>query len=453
MTTTDIAIKTENISKCYRIGLKENIHDSLGTAAIELLKSPLKNYRRYRSLYTFDDINFNSDPDSAADTSDIIWSLRDVSFEIKRGEALGIIGRNGAGKSTLLKILSRITDPTTGRAEIRGRVSSLLEVGTGFHPELTGRENVYLNGIILGMRKKEVDRKFDQIVEFSEVGKFINTPVKRYSSGMRVRLAFSVAAHLDPEILIVDEVLAVGDAAFQKKCLGTMEGVAKGGRTVLFVSHNMGMISELCSQCMLLTAGRLTELGETKSVVSRYVSEDHTSGWVDLRNWSKERINRGTMRILHLSTDDRDGEIRSQFAYGEPVVFKIGVSGTAGSEIVLGVSIRNTLGQLILHFSNLDDSTVLILPEDKSEIHMCLGENILNDGTYYITVFLGDGFNILHDRVGNCLLFTVESSMQGRIVCKAPVRYPATWKMRELSNASKEPPKIFSSFTATMHES
>ena len=208
----------------------------------------------------------------------------------------------------------------------------------------------------------------------------------------------------------------------------------------------MGMISELCSQCMLLNAGRLIEIGETKSVVSRYVSEDRTSGWVDLRNWSEERIIRGSMRVLYLSTEDNKGEVRSQFVYGEPVNFRIGISGTAGSQIILGVSIRNTLGQLILHFSNLDDSTELTLPEDESEVHMSLGENILNDGTYYITVFLADGFNILHDRVGNCLLFTVESSMNGRIVCRAPVRYPARWESRAQIFESNKPPKIASSF-------
>jgi len=211
MSSKDIAIKAENISKCYRIGLKENRHDSVGAAILGFLRSPIKNYQKYRSLYRFDHALSNSTGINYPDSPDILWALREVSFELKCGEALGVIGRNGAGKSTLLKILSRITDPTTGRAEIQGRVSSLLEVGTGFHRELTGRENVYLNGTILGMRKREVDSKFDEIVDFSGVERFIDTPVKRYSTGMTVRLAFSVAAHLEPEILIVDEVLAVGD--------------------------------------------------------------------------------------------------------------------------------------------------------------------------------------------------------------------------------------------------
>ena len=244
MNNKEIAIKVENISKIYRIGSKKEMNDNFVTAIFEFMKSPLKNFRKYRSLYTFNDINANSESNS----SDIYWALKDVSFEVKQGESIGIIGRNGAGKSTLLKILSRVTDPTSGYAEFRGRISSLLEVGTGFHPELTGRENIYLNGSILGMKKREIDNRFEEIVEFSGVRKFLETPVKRYSSGMRVRLAFSVAAYLESEILIIDEVLSVGDADFQRKCLEKMENISKVGRTVLFVSHNMSAIQNLCSR-------------------------------------------------------------------------------------------------------------------------------------------------------------------------------------------------------------
>jgi lipopolysaccharide transport system ATP-binding protein len=199
------------------------------------------------------------------------WALKDVSFDVEQGEVLGIIGRNGAGKSTLLKILSRITPPTEGTVEIHGRVGSLLEVGTGFHPEMTGRENIFLNGSILGMKKTEIEQKFDEIVKFSEIDKFLDTPVKRYSSGMYVRLAFAVSAHLEPEILIVDEVLAVGDASFQKKCLGKMGNVAKEGRTVLFVSHNMGAISSLCSRTILLSKGHKIADGETDQIIDEYI--------------------------------------------------------------------------------------------------------------------------------------------------------------------------------------
>jgi lipopolysaccharide transport system ATP-binding protein len=260
----DIAIKAEHLSKRYRIGQKEAMHDHFGTAVIDLIKTPIKNFRKYRSLYRFDE--------SESEASDILWAIKDVSFEVKKGEVLGIIGRNGAGKSTLLKILSRITNPTDGRAEIRGRVSSLLEVGTGFHQELSGRENIYLNGTILGMRKKEIDSKIKDIIEFSGIKKFIDTPVKRFSSGMKVRLAFSVAAHLEPEILIIDEVLAVGDAEFQKKCLGKMHDFTKEGRTVVFVSHNMGAIIELCPRSIILKQGRIIDDGPSKPVVEKYLS-------------------------------------------------------------------------------------------------------------------------------------------------------------------------------------
>ncbi|MFQ5965693.1 MAG: ABC transporter ATP-binding protein [Candidatus Scalinduaceae bacterium] len=271
MNSNDIAIKVDNLGKCYRIGLKENMHDNFGSAFFDFLKSPIKNYRKYRSLYKFDEVVTDQESYFNNKVSSIIWALRDVSFEVKRGDVLGVIGGNGAGKSTLLKILSKVTDPTAGRVEFKGRISSLLEVGTGFHPELTGRENVYLNGAILGMRKREIDRKFDEIVDFSGVERFIDTPVKRYSTGMKVRLAFSVAAHMEPEILMVDEVLAVGDAAFQKKCLGKMSDVVKEGRTILFVSHNMTAMQQLTKNSILLQEGRLIYKGTTEDVINRYL--------------------------------------------------------------------------------------------------------------------------------------------------------------------------------------
>jgi lipopolysaccharide transport system ATP-binding protein len=276
----EMAIKAENLSKLYRIGMKEKIHDHLGSALIDFIKSPVRNYKTYRSMYRFDDVNgsHGEDPDN------ILWALRDVSFDVRQGEVIGIIGRNGAGKSTLLKILSKITTPTQGRAEVWGKISSLLEVGTGFHPELTGRENVYLNGTILGMRKKEVDLKFDEIVSFSGIEKFIDTPVKRYSSGMKIRLGFAVAAHLEPDILVIDEVLAVGDADFQKKCLNKMEDVGRDGRTVLFVSHNMPAVTRLCRRCLLIDRGRLVEDGMADDIVKKYLCSD--LGTSAAREWN-----------------------------------------------------------------------------------------------------------------------------------------------------------------------
>jgi homopolymeric O-antigen transport system ATP-binding protein len=259
---SDVAIRVENLGKRYRIGRLQQQHDTLRDTIVDTFQRLRVNTVRRSNAPTFQRSNGD----------DMIWALKDVSFEVKRGEVVGIIGRNGAGKSTLLKILSRITKPTEGWADIHGRVGSLLEVGTGFHPELTGRENIYLNGAILGMHRVDIDRKFDEIVAFAEVEKFIDTPVKRYSSGMYVRLAFAVAAHLEPEILLVDEVLAVGDIAFQEKCLGKMGEVAGAGRTVLFVSHNLGSIQRLCTDAMLLNYGSVQTIGKPAAVVQDYLA-------------------------------------------------------------------------------------------------------------------------------------------------------------------------------------
>jgi len=251
-------------------------------------------------------------------THEEFWALKDVSFDIQQGDRVGIIGRNGAGKSTLLKILSRITEPTTGKIKIKGRVASLLEVGTGFHPELSGRENIFLNGAILGMSKVEIKRKFDEIVAFAEIEKFLDTPVKRYSSGMYVRLAFAVAAHLEPEILIVDEVLAVGDAQFQKKCMGKMEDVGKKGRTVLFVSHNMGAIHALCNRCVLLENGRLIANSDTQSIISKYNAIDNKQEIVKITSSMRNRGS-GEIQFLSCFLTDSKGDTRNTFHIGEEI--------------------------------------------------------------------------------------------------------------------------------------
>jgi lipopolysaccharide transport system ATP-binding protein len=263
---SDIAIRCEGLSKQYRIGERASYH-SLRDGIADTARAP---FRLLRSAFK----GTRSVAPSGLEAANTFWALNDLSFEIKRGEVVGIIGRNGAGKSTLLKILSRITAPTKGEVEIRGRVGSLLEVGTGFHPELSGRENIFLNGAILGMRKAEIAAKFDEIVAFAEIEKFIDTPVKRYSSGMYVRLAFAVAAHMEPEILLVDEVLAVGDAAFQKKCLGKMGDVAKGGRTILFVSHSMAAVTRLCRRGIVLDAGKVILNSGIFEATSKYLQSD-----------------------------------------------------------------------------------------------------------------------------------------------------------------------------------
>jgi len=295
---SNIVIRAERLSKLYKIGVLKQRHDTLRDQLVH----------SFRSLFSGNGHHppQPSTPPSIHSRSDTIWALKDFSFEVQQGEVVGIIGRNGAGKSTLLKILSRITEPTSGRAEIHGRVGSLLEVGTGFHPELTGRENIYLNGAMLGMRKREINHKFDEIVAFAEIERFIDTPVKRYSSGMYVRLAFAVAAHLEPEILIVDEVLAVGDAAFQKKCLRKMGDVAGEGRTVLFVSHNMAAVQGLCSRACLLSDGQIVGAGPPRNMVEQYLAES-SSAAAQCLDERKDRQGTGEIRFVGVSIVDSEG--------------------------------------------------------------------------------------------------------------------------------------------------
>jgi len=312
-------IKVEGLHKHYRIGLKEEMHDSFLGATLSFFKSPLKNYRKYRSLYRFDDIQSDQRTPSNNNPDNVLWALKDVSFKVKKGEVLGIIGNNGAGKTTLLRVLSKITTPSYGRAVIYGKISSLLEVGTGFHPELTGRENIYLNGTILGMRKKEIDGKFDEIVDFSGVEKFIDTPVKRYSVGMKIRLGFSVAAFLEPDILVIDEVLAVGDSDFQKKCLQKMEDVGKHGRTVLFVSHNMQMVTRLCSRAILLERGQIKDDGPADKVVASYLSSGRVSSSERVWENMEETLGGDVARLLAVRVKDEDGQVLESFDIRKPI--------------------------------------------------------------------------------------------------------------------------------------
>ena len=311
---SDTIIQVENLSKKYIIGhQQQGRYTALRDVLANSTKSLLKNIHNPK---------FKAHNSQKED----FWALKDVSFEIKQGDRVGIIGRNGAGKSTLLKILSRITEPTSGRISINGRVASLLEVGTGFHPELTGRENIYLNGAILGMSKAEIKRKFDEIVDFAEVEKFLDTPVKHYSSGMYVRLAFAVAAHLEPEILIVDEVLAVGDVQFQKKCLGKMEAIAeKEGRTILFVSHNIQAISNLCQRGILLANGQLVADGETMKTMEIYSNQLHNpdfSAKTEIKN-TMHRRGSGELRFSKVKVKDINGNETSYFKMGDTIRFHL----------------------------------------------------------------------------------------------------------------------------------
>jgi lipopolysaccharide transport system ATP-binding protein len=304
----DVAIRVENLGKQYRIGGPQARYKTLRDSLSDAAAAP---FRRISSVLRGESTNHRHET---------IWALKDVSFEVNKGEVVGIIGRNGAGKSTLLKVLSRITEPTEGTVDLFGRVGSLLEVGTGFHPELTGRENIYLNGAILGMKKVEIERKFDEIVDFSGVEKFIDTPVKHYSSGMYVRLAFAVAAHLDPEILLVDEVLAVGDATFQKKCMGKMRDVAHQGRTVLFVSHNMGVIHQLCPHCFWLENGRIKILGKTSRIIDAYLRSNTIirNGEMNFPELQDLDAQLCRARLLNIA-----GELTQEFSCDEAVVLDL----------------------------------------------------------------------------------------------------------------------------------
>jgi lipopolysaccharide transport system ATP-binding protein len=335
---SDIAIHVENLSKQYRIGGPQARYKTIRESLTEAVQAP---FRRLSSVVR---------GQSSTVSNETIWALKDVSFEVKRGEVVGIIGRNGAGKTTLLKILSRITEPTEGYAEIHGRVGSLLEVGTGFHPELTGRENIYLNGAILGMKRTEIERKFDEIVDFSGVEKFMDTPVKHYSSGMYVRLAFAVAAHLEPEILLVDEVLAVGDVQFQKKCLGKMGDVAKEGRTVLFVSHNMAAVENLCQSGILLDAGKVMMQDEIISVIHHYLETilpDVASVPLSSRI---DRSGNGRIRLTGFHIEDKHGRRVAALQSGKDAVFVFSYScarGDVPKNVSVGFGLFSSTGQLL----------------------------------------------------------------------------------------------------------
>lgn len=398
-------IKINNLSKCYRIGAKENGYKTFREAIIDGISAPFKNLKRLQRLTKFN--NNGND----AQSSDIIWALKDISCEINEGEVLGIIGKNGAGKSTLLKILSRITEPTSGIIEINGRVSSLLEVGTGFHPELTGRENIFLNGAILGMRKKEIEQKFDEIVNFAEIEKFLDTPVKRYSSGMYVRLAFAVAAHLEPKVLLVDEVLAVGDIAFQKKCLGKMEDVAKGGRTILFVSHNMGAIRSLCNNAIWLDNGRIIKKGITDEVVRDYEETQlkHLDGLSCIVERNPEDVKHKSFYISRVEILKRKGKQDKNtniFKYNDKIVLLVNFTGEpVGGRFSSEFRIYNELGQLVSTGASGPFHGKYFNKKVK-KVRIEIGPLILTSGKYRISLSVMTG-NIRADTWENAIGFNI----------------------------------------------
>ncbi|MFA6922765.1 MAG: polysaccharide ABC transporter ATP-binding protein [Bacteroidales bacterium] len=359
-------IKVENISKKYRIGLNKQKY-SAKSNLIRTLTSPFN--------YLFDTLR-------PLKEEEIFWALKDISFDVQQGDVIGIIGKNGAGKSTLLKILSKITEPTSGRVLTRGRVGSLLEVGTGFHPELTGKENIYLNGTILGMTKKEITKKFDEIVDFSGVEKFLNTPVKRYSSGMYVRLAFAVAAHLELEILVIDEVLSVGDAEFQKKCLGKMSNVAKEGRTVLFVSHNMTAIQSLCEKCILLSDGTIKSIGDTASVINTYLSKAIENNPDNSWNNIKDAPGNDFIRVRKTNVLKNDSNVSNTCIYvSSPVKIEIEFWNLLENKINISLMLFSVSGVLIFNVASKSEK----LDKGLYKAICYIPENFLNDDKYYIS--------------------------------------------------------------------
>ncbi|NJM38158.1 MAG: ATP-binding cassette domain-containing protein [Akkermansiaceae bacterium] len=396
---SDPVISVENLSKSYLIGHQgpreryTSLRDTLANGAKSVLRKTRDLASGRQSLQ--------------GDSIEEFWALKDVSFEVKQGEVLGIIGRNGAGKSTLLKVLSRITEPTSGRVTLTGRVASLLEVGTGFHPELTGRENLFLNGAILGMTRREISSKFDEIVDFAGVEKFLDTPVKRYSSGMYVRLAFAVAAHLEPEILVVDEVLAVGDAEFQKKCIGKMQEVAKGGRTVLFVSHDLNAITRLCSAGVLLNEGRVISVDKIKNVIASYrsTSESTEDSWT-LNECSTSKAIQFTE--AHLSKAERSGLIE--------LIIKLKLSSLRPHKnCFIAADILDPVGNCIMQVIPTHDG--FISPSNQ-EHQLSISASLppLIPGKYSLTLWVGPHNTETYDLIERKISFTIlESPCPGRL--------------------------------------
>jgi lipopolysaccharide transport system ATP-binding protein len=387
---SDIAIRAEQLSKKYSLGTAQAHYDTLRDHLVGGIRSLWKKEQR---------------PSHDART---FWALKDVFLEIKQGEVVGIIGRNGAGKSTLLKILARITDPTLGMAEIRGRVGSLLEVGTGFHGELTGRENTYLNGAILGMTKKEIDRKFDEIVAFAEVERFVDTPVKHYSSGMYLRLAFAVAAHLEPEILLVDEVLAVGDVTFQRKCMGKMSDVARQGRTILFVSHNMAAIESLCSTAYLLEHGQVVASGTTQTVVGAYLSSIPALGKTSLEHRT-DRQGNGRLRFTDIEFRSDEGVPIEVVQAGKTLLISVAYASTSDmvKNVEMSIDIFAQTGQCMLILNNEMVGADFESVPGVGRFSCRVERFPLAPGQYYITLFCRVN-GIIADWVQQAVLLTVE---------------------------------------------
>ncbi len=396
-----LALKAENISKQYRLG-----QVGTGTLTHDLNRFWHKVRGKENPYLKIGESNDRSTKGS----SDYVWSLRDINFEIEQGDAVGIIGRNGAGKSTLLKLLSKVTKPTTGKIYSNGRIASLLEVGTGFHPEMTGRENIYLNGAILGMTKKEITRKFDEIVDFSGVERYIDTPVKRYSSGMYVRLAFAVAAHLESEILIVDEVLAVGDAEFQKKCLGKMGDVTKGeGRTILFVSHNMAAISALCKKGILLESGKMKDSGDIHKVLNTYMNVEKNNETHVM--FDSTTLRSGSENIVFESVEmfNNKSQYSNNFSIGDDITLKLKIKNNSGEKrSEIGIQVKTVEDMPVFHIMPRDSNFELHHTAETEEFLITLKDIRLFPGSYSITLISANttGHQI-YDNIDHAISFNI----------------------------------------------
>ncbi|HWN95438.1 MAG TPA: ABC transporter ATP-binding protein [Methylomirabilota bacterium] len=410
---SDVVIRVENLGKQYRIRHQQaERYTALRDVIAQKCAAPFRAlFRRNGSPLRLDrgevSNSHSLSTHNSQPASEDFWALKDVSFDVKRGEVVGIIGRNGAGKSTLLKILSRITEPTEGRVRIKGRVASLLEVGTGFHPELTGRENIFLNGAILGMNRAEIVRKFDEIVTFAEVERFLDTPVKRYSSGMYVRLAFAVAAHLEPEILVVDEVLAVGDSEFQRKCMGKMKDVAaNSGRTVLFVSHNLAAVAQLCSQALLISSGRLITAGPSEQVIRLYLTNSKENN--DPIRWNRDGS--GAVRLSGIQALRCDGITATTFEMGESLTLRLdGLARDAGIQFSVAVQFTTEDGIPVVYAYNQSESFRVRVGEAFT-LDVLMTGVVLMPGTYLVNVWFGNAGIEHYDYVRGCFAFDVIQS-------------------------------------------
>lgn len=409
---SNIILKVENLSKQYRLGL-------IGTGTIS--HDLNRWWHRIRGKEDpFLKVGSTNDRSTKSD-SDYVWALKDINFEVKRGEVLGIVGKNGAGKSTLLKILSRVTSPTTGEIKTRGRIASLLEVGTGFHPELTGRENIYLNGAILGMTKAEIKAKEEEIIDFSGCTRYIETPVKRYSSGMRVRLAFAVAAFLEPDILVVDEVLAVGDAEFQKKAVGKMQDISKSdGRTVLFVSHNMAAVKSLCTRAVVLDKGELVFSSDTESAIQFYLGLDGTTSDVSEKIFSKKQFENLHFEILKSNVSVKNKPLGSPIIRDDSIVFKTSVTKHNDTEYYLVYRIKDDQGDFIFITSSQYSSVKLDFVGQR-ELEMTIPGSFFNEGFFYVDIMVTDGRNKLFlETDALCFLVLQETRPLGFWMGKTP---------------------------------